>query len=100
MTNDELTTFLQDWFNNLMQLREAKRSEYASSDSAFQNFEEASSLLHEKPQKVALYYMTKHIISIYDIYRNDESYNKKKHLLPEKINDAILYLLLMLAMER
>ena len=93
MTNEEFLKFMQKEFDKLMELQKIKSSEYTISNFD-ENFETASKLLNASKEQVALYYMTKHIVSIYDIILNKRNYDK----LDEKINDTIMYLLIINAL--
>jgi hypothetical protein len=93
MTNDEFLQFMQKEFDKLMKLQKIKSSEYTINNFD-ENFEIASKLLNASKEQTALYYMTKHIVSIYDIILNKRNYDK----LDEKINDTIMYLLMINAL--
>ena len=93
MTNEEFLKFMQKEFDKLMELQKVKSSEYTINNFD-ENFEMASKLLNASKEQIALYYMTKHVVSIYDIILNKRNYDK----LDEKINDTIMYLLIINAL--
>ncbi len=93
ITNDDFQEFLQRRFNEILELRKEKAREYTKIEFD-ENFKKASLLLEIEPEQVALYYMTKHIVSIYDIVENKRNMDK----LREKVNDVVVYLLLIEAM--
>jgi hypothetical protein len=93
MTNEEFLKFMQKEFDKLMELQKIKSSEYTISNFD-ENFEMASKLLNVSKEQIALHYMTKHVVSIYDIILNKRNYDK----LEEKINDTIMYLLIINAL--
>ena len=93
ITNDMFDDFMENRFEEILQLRRIKAVEYTQ--LAFdENFEKASHFLNMKKEQVALAYATKQITSIYDTILNERNYDK----LREKINDVIVYLLLIEAM--
>lgn len=99
MTNQEFSEFLDKWYEEVKSLREAKAKEYGADTKAFQNFFDGSRFLQIPPQFVAMNYMTKHIVSLYDIFSSQETYKAKRKYLKEKVNDIILYLLIILALD-
>ncbi|MDD2679530.1 MAG: hypothetical protein PHO03_01830 [Candidatus Omnitrophica bacterium] len=70
-----------------------KAKEYASEDDRLHNFERGADFLKQNPSTVCLNYMTKHLVSIYDIVQGEEQVTQA--LLDEKIGDAINYLILL-----
>ena len=93
MTNEDFSVYFTERFNEISQLRERKAKEYTK-ENAFENFEKASKFLSIPREKAALYYMTKHIISLKDIIEHKDNL----HLLKEKTNDMVIYLILLEAM--
>ena len=93
MTNEEFNAYMKKRFDEILQLREQKAKEYTK-DNAFENFISASKFLEESPEKVAFFYVTKHIISIKDALFKGVGEDK----LREKVSDIIVYMLLIEAM--
>ncbi len=93
ITNDDFQDFLQKRFTEILELRKEKAKEYTEIEFD-ENFKKASLLLGIEPEQVALHYMTKHIVSIYDIVESKRNVDR----LSEKINDVIIYLFLIEAM--
>ncbi len=93
ITNDDFQEFLQKRFAEILSLRKEKAKEYTEVEFD-ENFKKASLLLEIEPEQVALHYMTKQIVSIYDIVSNRRNLDKLK----EKINDVVIYLFLIEAM--
>lgn len=98
MEYDKFNTILKETLTRLEYLFEGKNKEYANMQDVFANFKNASEGLsfHNKPEMVAWEYMVKHLQSIKDIANSDTT--PDKFLVNEKINDAIMYLILMKGM--
>ncbi len=79
---------------------ERKGEEYADVCDRFHNFNAASELTGFPPHQVLGLFMAKHIISIYDMMRDEILLSEKNNLdmWKEKIGDAICYLLLLYGM--
>ena len=97
MKNKEFKIIVEDTMAQIRTLMDKKGREYASED-AFSNFKDASGGLsfHSKPEMVAWEYSVKHLQSIKDLISSDSLI--PNHILDEKINDALLYLLLIKGM--
>lgn len=75
----------------------AKGIEYSKSDSVFFNFEEGGKILGNTKEQTLLYYMSKHIVSIVSMIKDDKE--KPMEVWQEKITDIICYLILLEAMK-
>ncbi len=95
MTNEQFLQYMQKIFNELLELQKLKANEYTVRNFD-ENFEVASKLLNIDKETVALSYLTKHIVSIYDCILHKRNYDK----LHEKITDAILYLIIIDALTK
>jgi hypothetical protein len=93
ITNDDFNEFLQKRFTEILNLSKEKAKEYTEFEFD-ENFKKASILLGIEPEQVALHYVTKHIVSVYDIISNRRNVDK----LREKVNDVVVYLFLIEAM--
>lgn len=80
-------------FSEILALRKEKAKEYTK-DGAFDHFITASSFLNAFPEEVALFYATKHIVSLRDAVLYGIGVDK----LSEKVNDIIIYALLIEAL--
>lgn len=104
MTNMDHTEFKETTVETLRMvnaLLEQKGREYATDDDRFHNFvvgqEIAKSMFPEiKPSQVAFMFALKHIVSIMDMLKMDVSFTEER--INEKINDTIVYLILIKAM--
>ena len=70
-----------------------KSKEYDFGKDRLRSFKVASKLLNNNPKEALLGYLTKHIISIYDMVPESKNFTYDK--FEEKITDAINYLLLL-----
>lgn len=89
---------------------ESKNKEYASDTDKLHNFKRAGTMKQETPEKALVGMWAKHIISLLDIVdridKDEEEELTKvclgkgltKHMLEEKIGDAINYLILLEAL--
>ena len=94
MEREKFNTLLKETLVKLEYLLEGKNKEYAGNEDVFSNFKNASDGLsfHTKPEMVAWEYAVKHLQSIKDIINSDTT--PEKYVINEKINDAIMYLIL------
>lgn len=93
ITNAMFDDYMQQRLEEIVALRKQKAKEYTQ-HSFDENFVKASKLLNISPEEVALSYMTKQIVSLYDIVKTGANQDKLK----EKVNDIVIYLFLIEAM--
>ena len=93
MDNMEFKRIVEEQLNHCVNLLGIKSNEYDFGDDRLHSFKVAGDLLHRTPKEALLGYMTKHIISVYDMCRSDKSFDLGKWT--EKIGDSINYLLLL-----
>lgn len=74
----------------------SKAGEYASSEDRLHNFKEAAAMLRCTPAQALLGFMTKHMVSIYDLVLSDAT--PSHETWDEKIGDAVNYLVLLEAL--
>ncbi len=89
ITNSMFDDYMQQRLQEIVELRKQKAKEYTT-HSFDENFVKASKLLNIPPEEVALHYMTKQVISFYDIVKSGDNKDKLK----EKVNDIVIYLFL------
>lgn len=96
-TQQEVAALFREVFENeIMALREAGQAEYAHADSnAFSNFERVSTDLGIDRKMVLWTYVRKHLDGITSFLRGHRS---QREDVRGRINDAIVYLLLLRAM--
>ena len=70
-----------------------KQSEYNFSGDRFDSFKKAALLENTTPERVLEGYLTKHIISLYDMLNSEEKFSKERW--EEKLGDSINYLVLL-----
>lgn len=97
MTHLEFTSIVTEELENIKNILIKKGIEYTPDDDRLSAFKKGSDLLQSTPAKTLLGYLTKHIISIYDMIKSDDKFTKE--LWVEKITDTISYLLLLLAIK-
>lgn len=74
-----------------------KRAEYATDESVFANFEKASKITGDAPEKIMFNYMLKHWISYLDIVKKLNEHpnaNFGSEFINEKFGDIINYFIL------
>jgi len=94
MNNDQFIEFLRHTYENLLDLTRTKGLEYASSQNAFANFEGIAADIQLPREKILWVYFTKHLYSI----RNYLNGGTSSEPIAGRIDDAILYLVLLKAM--
>lgn len=97
MKAHDFQQILRERIQQIRKVLSAKQEEYATDHDVLHNFKEAARIDGTRtPAQVCWGFMLKHLTSINDIVnemsRND---NRHKHLLDEKIGDAINYLILL-----
>lgn len=74
----------------------SKRAEYAGDEDVLRNFKLGALLNRDTPMETLLGYLTKHLISVYDMAKSDKPSPVEKW--DEKITDSITYLVLLKAL--
>ena len=103
MTRKDLYKLVEERLGLIKATLSAKGTEYAKSENAFHNFEEATGLsFHTSREMVAWEYSVKHLQSIKDILKHvsTDEYNgyPDEAMIREKFGDAIVYFILMESM--
>lgn len=99
MTNEKFLFIYNTAIERINKIVNSKHTEYALSDDEFYNFNRGAEFLKIDPAKVLASYMTKHVVSVYDLIDNHVAgADLKIDKIEEKITDLIIYLLLLEAM--
>ena len=70
-----------------------KEKENKKAKEIFDSFKKAALLENTTPERVLEGYLTKHIISLYDMLNSEEKFSKERW--EEKLGDSINYLVLL-----
>lgn len=95
MNSEQFTKLLAETYRTLGALTITKGKEYAHDEDQLANFKRLAAKLDLPPQKVWFVYFTKHIDAIEHWVAHGEVLSES---LPQRIDDAILYLVLLKAM--
>lgn len=95
MSTQEFVTLCGDTWDSITRLTQSKGHEYANSDNQLDNFRRLSLALGLAPDAVCFVYLTKHMDAIQNHIREPE--RAKSEPITGRIDDAILYLLLLKA---
>lgn len=95
MTPKEFNVILQDTLDKCSNLLSNKSKEYDFSSDRLHSFKSAAQLQNTNQVKSLLGYLTKHIISVYDMSEKYEDFSLDKW--DEKIIDCINYFILLRA---
>jgi hypothetical protein len=95
MSTQEFVTLCGDTWDDITRLTQSKGHEYANSDNQLDNFRRLSKALGLAPDAVCFVYLTKHMDAIQNHIREPE--RAKSEPITGRIDDAILYLLLLKA---
>jgi len=95
MNTQEFLDILDNTWDTLVQLTKSKGHEYANSDNQLANFERLSETLGLAPDAVCFVYLAKHMDAIQNHIREPE--RAASEPISGRIDDAILYLLLLKA---
>ena len=95
MTPKEFNVILQDTLSKCSDLLSSKSKEYDFSSDRLHRFKSAAKLQNTDQVKALLGYLTKHIISVYDMSEKYEDFSLEKW--DEKIIDCINYFILLRA---
>ena len=93
MNTEEFEKVVEDQFATCRRVLLFKGHEYATEDR-LHNFKVAAALQNESPELALAGMLAKHIVSIYDLVREEEV---MMYTWEEKLGDAINYLLLLKA---
>lgn len=93
MNNSDFTKVVEDQLAYCTSLLIDKSKEYDFGSDRLHSFKVAADLLKSTPKEALLGYLTKHIISVYDMCKSKESFPIEKW--DEKITDCINYFLLL-----
>ncbi len=96
MKKEKFSKIIEETFGNINHLYAIKSKEYAKEDNVFINFEEASNITRLSREQSLLGMFAKHLVSVIDMVHSGEKYPKE--YIEEKINDSILYLILLKTM--
>lgn len=95
MSTQEFVTLCGNTWDDITRLTQSKGQEYANSDNQLDNFKRLSKALGLAPDAVCFVYLTKHMDAIQNHIR--EPGRAKSEPITGRIDDAILYLLLLKA---
>jgi hypothetical protein len=92
--------FLEDVFDQIRELERRKRAEYVmnANDDRFSHFKEIGAITGEPAHQVLRGMMVKHTKSIYDMLKFPELVDHDLASWNEKINDHLVYLILLKAL--
>jgi hypothetical protein len=94
MNGSDFSRLIDDTTERLQRLTATKGAEYANSDNQLANFKRLGERLGLKPEAVILVYLTKHLDAIDSYVRTGQVHSEP---IEERIDDAILYLILLKA---
>lgn len=95
MNKIQFLRFIGDVAEKLRGLSNSKGVEYAGNDNQFANFERLAETLGIDRERVLMVYLTKHMDGIHSWIKTRKEYSEP---IEGRIEDAILYLTLLLAM--
>jgi hypothetical protein len=95
MNSEEFERIFDEIVDNARNVLVNKAVEYASDADRLHNFKVAAAYLGCTPKQAALYFMTKHLVSISDMVQQDTPHSIL--VWDEKIGDALNYLILLRA---
>lgn len=97
MTNEAFEVIVENRIDKIRLVLTMKAKEYATSADRLHNFKHAASILRQSPAESCIAFLTKHVVSIYDMVFNVKYGNPppKPATIDEKIGDAINYLILL-----
>ena len=95
MTRKDFTEFLKERFVDILELNYTKGNDYAGDEDVFANFKRNAQRLGLQPHEVWGVYFMKHIDAIETYLRTG---NLESEPIESRIDDAILYLLLLRGM--
>ena len=96
LNTKEFVDHIESFYGSLIETLKKKNAEYGVDNSPFHNFIVAGTLEGLQPEQALRGMMTKHVVSIYDMLQDAESYSIEQWR--EKIGDNIVYLLILEAM--
>lgn len=96
MTSKEFKEVVDEQLEYCKNLLFKKNEEYVTTDDVFENFRTGANMLGTDVKNTLLGYLTKHLVSIVSMIKDDKQYDIDKW--NEKIGDSINYLLLLKGM--
>ena len=94
MTGKEFSDLLQRRLNLTVEVLDRKAAEYATGKDQLHNFKQAAAMLRCSPAQACLGFLTKHLVSVFDMVETHPTVET----IDEKIGDAINYLILLEAL--
>lgn len=96
MVKSDFKRLVESTFGNLVQLTNTKGEDYARSDDQLANFKRTAEQLNLTPEAIWMVLFNKHYDAIVSAVRNSGDANyKPSEPVEGRIDDAILYLLLL-----
>jgi len=97
MTDKEIYhSAIKETLDRIKDKTQSKNKEYSKKGAPFHNFDRAAAARGHTPQQALLGMLMKHLISIIDIIDLEKEVDRT--ILNEKIDDGIIYLLLLRAL--
>ena len=96
MTPKEFNIVLQNTLNSCSELLASKSKEYDFSSDRLHSFKAGAQLLDTNSVNTLLGYLTKHIMSVFDMAKNYDNFTMEKW--DEKLLDCINYFILLRAL--
>lgn len=93
MDQTKFDDIVSSQFERCVEVLNAKRMEYATGKDRLHNFKQSAALQDISPRKALFGMMSKHLVSIADMCRDDKMYTDE--VWDEKITDGINYFLLL-----
>ncbi len=98
MTNKEFTKVVKEMLQQTDDVLIQKGKEYtANSTDRLCAFKRGAEILRQTPENVLIEYMTKHIVSVFDMVNSEKQYPMP--VWKEKLGDMINYCIILVAME-
>ncbi|ADD81062.1 gp064 [Rhodococcus phage ReqiPoco6] len=96
MDHQTFNVYLEEKFDHIRSVLGTKAAEYVPNEggSRFHNFDVAAAFNNESPEKALWGMLTKHLVSIADMVKDDPT-DHSMAVWDEKIGDALNYLLLL-----
>lgn len=89
MKIEEFNEIVDETISTIQSTLIKKQTEYNFSQNRLDSFEKAAKLLNTNQSQALLGFLTKHIISLYDMINSKQRFNNQ--IWDEKINDIICY---------
>lgn len=100
MTHEAFVALLEQRIDKIREVLSVKAKEYATGADRLHNFKQAATMLRCSPPEACVAYMTKHLVSVFDMVLLTKFGNPPPPpaVVDEKIGDAINYLILLEAL--